>query len=280
MAVTGLGAKHHGVPRILGTVPLKNRTVELCDMAILKDIYAFDYVPTNIKKAVILKYISLAGPNILVTLGAFPSRYLDEEVCNAAFKVQPRSLLDFPDKHITEEKCIEAINQISDPYIFSKLKLKFKTEAVCLAFIKNNVDSLYMIPGNRRTAKVCLAALKFDHENYEHVPTKLIHKPGFLAAAVKENLWVIRMVPENLRKDDVAMAVVDRYPAALKQIPEGYRTAKVCLQALISAHEDAYSDPNPEEIRGFILYKVMSLIPNDIRDTVVKLFEQYKNKTK
>ena len=51
-------------------------------------------------------------------------------------------------------------------------------------------------------------------------------------AAVREDGWAMRHVPEALRTEAICMAAVERYGSALCYVPEALRTEAICMAAV------------------------------------------------
>lgn len=126
-------------------------------------------------------------------------KYLDE------VKYNYTNISNVPDEFITEEMCIEAVNQ--------DMELE-------------HGRTLSYIPEKFRTEDVCLEAVKLDGGNFKYVPKKLITF-SFCRHCVELNPYVIRSIPERFATHRLCLYAVKYQTDLLSDcIPESRITTE------------------------------------------------------
>jgi hypothetical protein len=191
-----------------------------------------------------------------------PKEMISVEFCHAAI-LQDSSALEFvPNELLTEEMCILAIRRGANKCV-KLIPSKFRTDFINMVIEKslaqqdfenvaNNLNGLWDIPVERRTAALCEKAVEHNRYSLGHVPKDLLtaklvrkavmqysdvlelimHTPFFTkelcVEAIENDPTGIMHVPQKWRTPEMYMSVVKRYGRYLSCVPLEMRTKEMC----------------------------------------------------
>ncbi len=102
---------------LLKSIPMKDRTEELCKIAVQQAPKALDYVPT---------------------------KWQSESLCKEALKKDPSVFCLIKEKALSESLCRYAVKQ--DFLLLSKMEERYRTPKVCRAALNNSIEALQFVP--------------------------------------------------------------------------------------------------------------------------------------
>jgi hypothetical protein len=148
-----------------------------------------------------LKTLETKGEKI----NAIPGEFQNDAFYLAAVERNMEGVIrHIPAERLTPKFCLAAVRQ--DGRVFSCLPDKVKSAELCKAAINAapagdaSVSPLADVPESRRTAGLCLAAVRKAGGALEYVPEKL-RTAAICLAAVEQNGWALEYVPEALKAD-------------------------------------------------------------------------------
>ena len=104
------------------------------------------------------------------------------------------------------------------------------TPELCLAAVRNEC-LLCLVPEDRRSADLCLAAVQADQFALKSVPREL-RTPKLYLAAVQSFGCALKYVPEEFKTEALCAEAVRQHPASLEHMPEALLTATFCWEAV------------------------------------------------
>lgn len=158
-----------------------------------------------------------------------------EAVCYAEVLRDYKSFYYIPEEVLSDRIIIRALQYL--PPVFTQIKDKFKTEAVCIAAINRYPDHklIFEIPPASQTEQVIITALEYQPFYISVVDkTKLTKK--ICLSAIESNRWALLQIPPDIRTREMyykAVKELNKYYDGecfkiLKHIPD----AEVCLSVL------------------------------------------------
>lgn len=171
--------------------------------ALIYKIIPLKYVPEEFKNTEEICYIGVKYGRDDV-LKYVPEKLRTEEICLLSFTKLRSNLFYFPQNFITENVCLEYINNCTGCRGECLTRVK-KTYNVCLAAVKHRGISLKYVPEELKTADLCLTA-------------------------VTDNGFALKYVPEELKTLDLCLLNVNIFRDAFKFIPIKYLTVELSLQ--------------------------------------------------
>lgn len=157
---------------LLKSVPVEERTEELCMIAVHQNPKALKYVPKKIQT---------------------------EDLCKYALKKDP-TVFDLVSVRLMSEKiCLYAVKQ--DGMLLDKIDKKYRTPAVCRAAVADKVEALHLVPARmrddafpkttERLVQSCLDWIKTDMAASEYLPTCVRADPRVLSFQKQQKCLVI-----------------------------------------------------------------------------------------
>ena len=140
-------------------------------------------------------------------------------------------------ENMSEKEVIRIIEE--NPRLYNKFKNNKDTENVHIAGVKNGI-SLYKVPYNSRSRKVCWEAVKSNPYNIRFVPRKdnVIEDGMFIEAFKKDpssiDCCYYRSLKNAIRSCDYDMKILilSHYGMCLQYIKECERTTELCTVAV------------------------------------------------
>jgi hypothetical protein len=173
----------------LDRIPSRLRTLEMCKIAILRNISDIRFVPKQIDCTdfcikVVKQYIKTnqRAPGILYHA---PDHLKSEELCMLLFSQDKWNLKGTPRQFITYQMCVDAIKECGT--ILKYVPEEFKTQKLCIEAVKQKPHALQYVPKELKTPELCLLAIKQHAYCMQHIPEELKTEEMF-EMAVKQNL--------------------------------------------------------------------------------------------
>ena len=108
----------------------------------------------------------------------------------------------------------------------TKAQAVIENHGISLDDIKKDGLALQHVPLNERTEELCLAAIKQNVEALQYVPESCY------SGLVKKASWIINYIPKDKQTEELCLSIVQQNGSDLGYIPEEKRTHKVCLAAV------------------------------------------------
>ena len=236
---------------ILGYVPVRRRTDELCRIAVAKNGQALEYVPRDLcteeicrmavaQNGLALQYVPhrLRTDEMFrmaVTQNGRALEYVSEdlrtvEICRIAVAQNGLALWDVPQKLRTEEMCRIAVAQ--DGYALQYLPSDMRTEEMCRLAVAQNGRALACVPWDLRTEEMCRIAVAQNGQALQYVPQTL-RTEEMCSIAVTQNGLALIDVPRDLRTAEMCRIALGQAGWALHYVPEALCTEELCRIALM-----------------------------------------------
>lgn len=166
----------------LESVPIEERTKELCLEAVKRHWSALRFVPCEL---------------------------LTEELYFEGIKQSGQAWYQIHNNLMkTQRICLEAVKEIGMDYTFPEA---MKTESVWIEMAKSGEEAFLTIRDDKKTLRLCLEAVKQDKRLLRYLPPAM-KTETFYRALVKENWRALFYLPVNMR-----LQVLDAVPEALRQ---------------------------------------------------------------
>lgn len=106
-----------------------------------------------------------------------------------------------------------------------------RTQAICLAAVKQNDLTLQFVPKIERTEAIYLAALTQNGWRLVDIP-EIERTQAICLVAVTQNGLVLRYVPEIEKTEAICLAAVTQNGEALEHVPKTKKTRAICVAAV------------------------------------------------
>lgn len=166
----------------LNEVPEEFRTEEICRIALQNRGEALAFVPKELKTK---EMCMIAFENSAWAIRYFPKEFLTEEIFREAVKKgNTRNIIrEDVDPEDEEEIDDEEYDDDYDGDVIQFIPEKYLTEEMCLTAVQRKGKALEFVPKKFKTKRVCIAAVKNDiellDENSEVVPDKMLTEEMF-----------------------------------------------------------------------------------------------------
>ena len=158
-------------PNVLGDLPARLRTPELCLAAIARNSSTLRFVPVDVKTY---------------------------ELCRAAVRVNGTALQWVPGHMLDRELCLEAVTMRDGGTALRWVPKRLMTPELCHAAVKSGPAGLAWVPDDMLTAELCLAAVRRHGRALQFVPLVYMTQEMCLAA-VKQDPCAVEFVPAEVR---------------------------------------------------------------------------------
>jgi hypothetical protein len=255
---------------------IKDKTPELCMLAVQKDGHNLIYLPEEHKTYEICltaiqngKYKFDYDPVIVYV----PEKYITPELCIEAIKKDSNSIDFIPLEHITPDVCVEAVKH--DSRVLGYVSEKYKTPELCTEAVKKDGHALRYVPEKYKTPELCILATQnclyaLDYVPKEYITQDLYTKSvqnyidgpylstnenydysdyfHFFTNFVNDANWIIKKVPEEYRTPELLSSVYKIIPNLFfnTNIPESIKKEDIV---------DPVTFENVEEKKMYAFFK-------------------------
>ncbi|ARF12490.1 protein of unknown function DUF4116 [Klosneuvirus KNV1] len=220
-------------PLILKDINDNNKTESLCILAVEENIYALEYVPTNMLKDIYM-YLLKEHYNIFNNI---PEHLITQEFCNIAVDINVNNISNIPEQFKTEDLCNIVIAQIDelesccDGLIFFNIPNKYKTKELCEYIVQRHGCEIDSVPDELKTKELCELAVKNDWYALQYIPDILKTKT-ICELAVKNEGRALQYVPDNLKTKEICEFAIINNGYALQYVPDNLKTKELCILAV------------------------------------------------
>ncbi len=153
-------------------------------------------------------------------------------ICTEELSKHGGVLKDIPERFITEEMCLKAI-EVSEKaeYVMPFIPLLMFTPNVCTAAVNKYHDALKYFPDCCFDDKICMEAVNCFGNALEFVPIKF-QCPEMWETAVSQSGMNLQFVPEDKRSAELCAKAFENNKSSIKFIPEMYISEDMCLDAV------------------------------------------------
>lgn len=235
-------------------VPPEYANYEIYESAVSQSGLALQHVPESLKDE------SLCFKAVLSNGGGFihtPKRFVNQKLCDIAVAQLGGLIKEVPLEFLSENLCLEAVREQCGA--LEHIPEAFRTKAVCIESLKNahnfkNVPDhllneelimgvaenygpdyyqtmLLLIPKDKQTEKICMAAVKASGHNLEFVARSL-QTESICLTAVKNYGRSIQYVSNRILSESICFAAVNKWAGAIRYVPESFQSVELCLLAL------------------------------------------------
>lgn len=184
----------------ISVVPEEYRTRAMYEESVRRDPSEYPGVPDHFRTRA-LRDIVLDQPEGLQYI---PFGERTPEACRTAVSECPKNIRYVPDKFVSDELCVLAIEK--EPMVLESLPLARRTPLLCLKAVSLNPEAMAYVPRDTDIEGLAIEAL--------------------------EKGAGLREIPEALRTDHVCLCAVTRNGTDLQFVPQERKSREVCLEAL------------------------------------------------
>lgn len=263
---------------------------EFVKEAVRRDAYIFEYVNPNMRNYEEVAMVAIAiAPWVIRNV---PEEKRTFDMCKVAVDnpkfYQDRNLFNYypagqysyiPDKFLTKELCLTAINHDStsiERVPEQLLTPEFYREAIAL-----NGNVIFRTPDKLRTPELLLLAIK--HGAAHVLDGADIMTPEFYQKAVEANGNALGYVPREYQTPEMFYEALKQGKYALKDVPSELRTLRICLAAIKHSARSWEYIPSNLKTSNFILaaiklnHAILEYIPQENRTHNICLIAVKKN---
>lgn len=211
---------------LLRSIPIPLRTEDICLKAVknchdsksvfpaipkkvlTSQIYLFALINNNCKvsdipEAVLTEefvydYLSCCE-NVKYFLN-FPKNIISKRICELAYKKGIKDLKVFPDEYITKEMCDYIIHLPNRWHTLDNLPIKKRTADICLEAVKYCAANIQYVPVNLITKEICDIALSYNDDYLKYVPDKF-KTVEICRKLLANNKSLLRYIPKNIQDE-------------------------------------------------------------------------------
>lgn len=222
-------------------------TPELCEIAVLQNAMALEFVPSKIINSASEDWVSnlykIAVSNNGRALEFVPDEYKTDCMVENAVTYYYKHIHSLPandNKHYVEtvklneelrERAKLEGEELEEYYhypIFYVPKLLLSSDVI-LKSVSYSPLSLRDIPKNKITKEIAFAAVKKNGSAIQYVPNKFMTEE-LVNIAVENNSIAIKYVPEELINQELCNKCLANDYALIKYIPETFITKEMCIK--------------------------------------------------
>jgi len=212
-------------------VPESLKDESLCFKAVLSNGGGLVHAP---KRFVNQKLCDIAVAQNGYVIKVVPLEFLSEDLCLQAVRGQCGALGHIPEALRTKAVCIESVKR--NAHNFRHVPDHLLNEELIMGVAENYGPNYYqtmfpLIPKNKQTEKICMAAVKENGRNLEFVARSL-QTESICLTAVKNYGPSIQYVSNRILSESICFAAVNCWGGAIRFVPESFQSVELCLLAL------------------------------------------------
>lgn len=247
----------------LEQVPVKYRTIELCEQRIPYEITGenFAFVPDEYKTeqmcsawvtqaGLALKYVPqslrtealcvMAGQSNLSALSHIPpaicTRRLTQKILAGVQEYEMRELTHV--FHLDPDFCAQAV--LVNGLTLAAIPDRDITAQICHDAVTQNGMAIEFVPAQFLNATLCHIAMRQNHRAIEVVPHEYIDDTICRHYFALRQAWLL---PAKMFTPALCELAIDEYGISLEEIPFACRSEALCLQAVHKSVNNIYAIP-------------------------------------
>jgi hypothetical protein len=267
-------------------VPIELRTPELCKLAIHNGLVSYTAIPSHIYD---LELYELVVKNNGYYLQIIPENIINYKMCYNAILTDPNSFQYIPDEYRTYELCKKAMElaiENKTPISFKYLKTilnKYKTKELYELAVKNDGETLFLIPEEYKTQKLYNLAIRNNIDILFGIPEEYKTKEFYInmLSSSSKSIQLMDLLPEKLQTEEMFSIAIEQNGNNLQYIPKELITKKLCDLAFKNKKSGLEYIPEKyitkkqcldaiNKYPHFLSYIYHYSFKNDIYDTIIK----------
>ena len=217
------------------------KTPEICELAVIQDAFNFRYVPDDWKTPDMCRRAVLADAFMIRDV---PPALVTYDLCKLVVKGMKTSALfnDIPDQFKTEELCFIALeNKSGSAGFFQKLPTHLKTRDVCVRAVIRSSDALRFLPPDDAELINYLQTFSASiHDDTLYYIPKQSHTAKLCTIAVNRFPTALKHVAANRKTKQLCLNALERDISVFREIPWKFLTYDICVKTI---RRDSYLYP-------------------------------------
>ena len=222
-------------------------TEKICEIAIDESSLAFEYIPEGLRNERLSRKAFAKDHSLIRDI---PEQYITEEMVREAVMEAGWNLKYIPISFKTKEICMIAVHGEYQAGL-KDVPVAVLDKDIIMAFFSAKPQYHYFaikeIPINMLDYEICLAAVRYDNNNFIYVPKQFIsYEMCYLA--VEESPYSLKEVPREYMTEELLLKAIEERDNAFSYIPKDLLTEKICLQAILVGSTHTIIGEIPEDM--------------------------------